>query len=315
VPGKNGIIAQTLREAESVVFANVSQDPELATFAALRRCRAGVCFPLQSGLDLHGVVVLATPSPRKPSPRHLELMRAFTNQAAIAFQNTRLYADLRAERDRIVDSDTQARTKLARNLHDGPAQAVSSIAMRLEFAHRLIDADPAQAKSEIDAIREAALKTSKDIRNLLFTLRPLALESNGLSAALNQLAQRLRETDRLPLTMDAGNIGPDLDITVAETVFAIIEEAITNARKHAKNSPIYVRVGQQDGTLVVLVQDQGPGFDVKEVEENYAQRGSLGLANMRERAAVIGGNLLIDSEPGRGTRITLAVPWPEKVSG
>jgi len=310
IEGKRGIVAKALETGDAVIFDRVDQDPELGLFRALQLCRSGVCYPLRAGLDLYGAVVLATPAPRRPSAQHLELMRAFTSQAGIALQNTALYQKSRQEQDRIIRDDIEMRQKLARDLHDGPTQKISGLAMQLDYISKLIDKDPKEAKAELDKARTIAQQTVKEIRNALFTLRPLSLESEGLSAALEQLGQRLREVEHVPLQVVPGDFGTDLDPKIATTVFAIIEEAIGNARKHGKGAPIQVSVQRQENSLVAIIQDQGPGFDLESVEKSYDKRASLGLRNMRERAKLIDGNLTILSALGHGTRITLVVPLP-----
>lgn len=308
IPGKQGIVARVLETGDPVPFTQVAQDPELALFSTLRRARTGVCYPLQSGLDLYGVVILATPSSQMPSEQHLRLMRAFINQAAIAFQNAQLYQNLRAERDGIIEAEVSARAKLARDLHDGPTQSMAAVAMRLDFIRLLLDRDPPQAKQEVEQAREAVMRVGKDLRGLLFTLRPLTLETHGLSAALKQYEQRLREVDGVPLDIQAGNFGTELDLNVSGTVFAIIEEAVNNARKHAGGAPIHVNVQLQGDTLVATVRDEGPGFDTTAVSTNYSERGSLGMVNMRDRARLVEGKFSVESAPGRGTRVSLVVP-------
>lgn len=312
VPGREGVIAEALTSGDPVPFTKIANDPELKQFSTLRRTRSGVCYPLQSGLDVYGVVILATPSTQMPTEQHLRLMRAFVNQAAIAFQNAQLYQHLRVERDRIIEAEALARAKLARDLHDGPTQTVAALAMRLDFVRLLLDRDQNQAKQELEQAREAVMRVGKDMRGLLFTLRPLSLEAQGLSAALKQYEQRLRENDNIAIDIQAGNFGTDLDINVAGTVFAIVEEAVNNARKHAPGAPVHVSVQKQGDVLVATIRDEGPGFDANTVTSTYSERGSLGLVNMRDRARLVDGNFTLESAPGRGTRVTLAVPLAER---
>jgi signal transduction histidine kinase len=311
-----GILAEAFETGEAIVFERVDQDPELSALGSLLRCRAGVCYALGAGLDLYGAIVLATPAPRRPSHDHLELMQAFVSQAGIAFQNAKLYEASRKEQDQIIQSDNEMRQKLARDLHDGPTQKIAGLVMQLEYIKHLLDTNPTEAKAEIDKARAVAQQATKEIRTALFTLRPLALESKGLSAAVEQFGTRLRETENLPIQVVPGEFGTELDANFATTVFAIIEEAVGNARKHANHAPIFVSLQRKDNSLIAVVQDQGPGFDVDLVEQSYDKRASLGLQNMRERARLIDGNLTIVSAPGQGTRVTLAAPIPPpKISG
>lgn len=312
IPGKEGVVAQALRVGDAVVFESVENDPELAGFTALVRCNSGVCYPLQAGLEQYGVVVLASPAPRRPSDQHLDLMRAFTNQAALAFQNARLYQNLRAEHDQIIQNENEMRQKLARDLHDGPTQKVAALAMQLDYISRLLDKDVDGVRVELKKARTIALQTVKEIRTSLYALRPLALETRGLSAALEQYCQRLTESESVALQIEAGRFGTELDPNVAATVFAIVDEAVNNARKHAAGSRIRVRVYRQNESLLAVIEDNGPGFDVDRVVSSYDERSSLGLQNMRERAHLIDAELRIDSEPTRGTRVTLLVPHPDR---
>ncbi|MCL4393406.1 MAG: GAF domain-containing sensor histidine kinase [Chloroflexi bacterium] len=308
IAGKSGIVAETLKAGNPVVFDQVNNDGELGAFLALQRCRSGVCYPLQAGLDQYGVVVLATPAPRRPSPQHLDLMRAFTSQAGVAFQNAKLYQTSRLEQDRIIHSENEMRQKLARDLHDGPTQKVAGLVMQLDYISHLLDRDPGDAKQELEKARATAQQTVKEIRTALFTLRPLALETKGLSAALKQYGERLRDTERLQVIVEPGDFGSDLDLNVAATVFAIVDEAVTNARKHAHSSKIYISAERRSNALVAVVRDEGVGFDVDRVVSSYQDRSSLGLQNMHDRAMLINGELRVDSVPGKGTRITLIVP-------
>ncbi len=311
IEGKTGILAESFRTGEPVVFDQIHLDPELAQFSALQRCRSGVCYPLRAGVELYGAVILTSPAPRRPSPQHLELMQAFTSQAGIAFQNAKLYELSRQEQHRIIHDENEMRQKVARDLHDGPTQKIAGLVMQLDYIQHLIDSNPAEAKAELAQARQIAQQATKEIRTALFILRPLALESKGLSAAVAQLGERLRETEKIPIQVVPGEFGTELDQNIASTTFAIIEEAVTNARKHGAGKPILVSLQRKENTLVAVIQDQGPGFDVEAIENAYDTRTSLGLQNMRERARLIDGNLTIMSAPGHGTRVTLVVPLPQ----
>ena len=148
---------------------------------------------------------------------------------------------------------------------------------------------------------------------MLFTLRPIILETEGLVAALNQYADNLRENDGLPVEVDAERFTDSLDVEAQGVVFAILEEAINNARKHAQAARIWVRLAVEGDLFVAQVVDNGCGFDVEAMENSYASRGSLGMINLKERAALIGGTLNIESALGKGTRVTLLVPISEEV--
>ncbi|MDH4137378.1 MAG: ATP-binding protein, partial [Anaerolineae bacterium] len=151
-----------------------------------------------------------------------------------------------------------------------------------------------------------------EIRTMLFTLRPVILETQGLVVALEQYLKRLEEEAGLVVHLEAADLGDRLDTEIEGVAFSIIEEAVTNAKKYAQARNIWVRLDFEDNLFVATVEDDGTGFDVAEVQDSYSQRGSLGLINMRERAELVEGTSTIESTIGRGTKVTLIVPLPEE---
>ncbi len=313
IKGVSGIVGRAIDSAEALIGGSPAEDPELRAFRSLAQCQSTLCVPLRAGFETYGVVLFASTKPDVYHPEHLDLLVIFCNQATIALQNATLYQSLQEERDKIIDQEEQARRKLARDLHDGPTQDIAAIAMRLNFARLLIDRDPARARVELARLEDLAHRTVKEIRSMLFTLRPIILETEGLVAAVNQYAENLRQNDNLPVEVDAEQYRDCLDSEAQGVVFAIIEEAVNNAKKHANASRIWVQLAVQGDIFVAQVVDDGKGFDVQAVEQSYSTRGSLGMLNLKERAELIGGTLTIDSVPGRGTRITLIVPIEEEI--
>lgn len=239
----------------------------------------------------------------------LDLMRTLANQAATAVANARLYQSLRAERDRIIQTQEDERKRLGRDLHDGPAQKLAQIAMSLEFAMQLVEHEPERLTDELSGIREQALSTTREIRNLLFDLRPLVLdaEDGGLVAALTHFFERFQSTPgpRIHLSADY----PDrLTHNVELTVFAIVQEAVNNVLKHANAENCWIEIRESPEKLIAIIRDDGAGFDVKQVQTDYERRGSWGLLSMVERATLIEAKLNISSHPGKGTITALEVP-------
>ena len=236
----------------------------------------------------------------------LDLLRTLAAQAATAVANAQLYLRLRSERDRIIQAQEDERKRLGRDLHDGPAQRLAQIAMSLEFAEKLVDHDPAQVRSELASIRESVTSTTREIRNLLFDLRPLVLdaENGGLVVALRHFLERFKTAPgpRLHLFADY----PErLSHNVELTVFAIIQEAVNNSVKHANASNCWIEIREYEERLVATIRDDGNGFDVQQLQDEYESRGSWGLLNMADRAALIEAKLNIGSQPSRGTVVSL----------
>jgi len=191
---------------------------------------------------------------------------------------------------------------------------MAAIAMRLNFARLLVEKDPGRAKAELERLEDLAHRTVREIRSMLFALRPVILETEGLLAAVSQYAENLRENDSLPVTVDAETYRDCLNNETQGVVFAILEEAINNARKHSQASRIWVRLSVDGDLFVADVIDNGRGFDTDAVAKGYGSRGSLGMVNLKERADLVGGTINIDSAPGRGACVTLLVPLTEDTS-
>jgi signal transduction histidine kinase len=307
--GKAGVIGLALKQAEPVFASTVTEDPELRYFVAFQEAKSVLAIPLRAGFDNYGVLVYGATDVQAFSDEHIELLTAIGTQATIAMQNAVLYKNLQNEKERIIEVEEDARKKLARDLHDGPTQTVAAIAMRVNYIRRLIETKPQSADEELQKVEELARRTTKEIRHMLFTLRPLVLETQGLSPALKQFAEKMKETHDLVVTLQLQQgVDEHLESHRQGILFYIIEEAVGNARKHAQAQNIYVRLYRRDRMVIAEIQDDGVGFDVDSVTSNYEKRGSLGMVNMRERVALVEGQLHIDSAKGKGTKISIAVP-------
>lgn len=308
--GTAGAIEQALSSTEPVIVEHIGNDTELRQFSSLHKCRSVICIPLRAGFEIYGMVILGSPRAGAYTTEHMEILTAFCNQTVVALQNAQLYHSLREEKEKIIDAEGEARKKLARDLHDGPTQSVAAIAMRLNYTKLLLGREPEKVKEELEKIEALARRTTKEIRTMLFTLRPVILETKGLVAALEHYLKRLEEEVGLAIHLEAPELGDRLDTEIEGVAFSVIEEAVSNSKKYAQARNIWVRLGFEDNLFVATVEDDGQGFDVAEVLDSYDQRGSLGLINMRERAELVEGTWTIESVIGRGTKVTLIVPLP-----
>ncbi|MEM7116858.1 MAG: GAF domain-containing sensor histidine kinase [Chloroflexota bacterium] len=308
IRGKRGVVHAALSQAEIMVTENPGSDPELRTFSGFKNCLTAVCVPLRAGFNMFGIMVIGSDTAVQFNNEHFDLFNAVADQAVIALQNAQLYQSLEEEKLRLIEADEEARKELARDLHDGPTQSIAAIAMRLNFIRALMVKDPDRSMEELEKVEKLAKKTSKEIRGMLFTLRPLVIETQGLGPAIQTVMNRLKEAGGLEMRLVGGEHGNLLNETAQGVVFSIIEEAIGNARKHADAKVVEVRLWQEENLFVADIQDDGLGFDQQSVTQNYSSRGSLGLINMRERAERIDGSLSIESRPNEGTAVRLVVP-------
>ena len=313
LPGTHGMLGRVIDEGEAQLIQDIPEDPELGRVVALRACQSAYCIPLSTGLDTYGVLLFGHRLPNYFSSARREILDMVARQVVIAIQNARLYRDLEQEKERMMSIQDEARTKLARDLHDGPTQSIAAIAMRVNYARRLVDRDPKAAADELFKIEELARRTTKEIRHMLFTLRPLVLETQGLDKALESMAEKMQETYNQNVIISTDpDIVAKLEPARQVVVFYIIEEAVNNARKHAQAEHIWVRLRSTGEDLALLeIEDDGAGFDPKTVNKNYESRGSLGMVNMRERAEFVNGYLKIESVVGKGSLISVLIPLTE----
>jgi signal transduction histidine kinase len=313
LPCQKGALAKAVEEGEPVLFGNIAADPELVQMVTLHSCNQVYCFPLRSGFSVYGLLLFGHPTPGFFNQERLDILDILSRQAVIAIQNARLYQNLADERDRMVEIHEEARKKLARDLHDGPTQSVSAIAMRVNLARIMLDKDVKKTAEELIKIEDLARRTTKEIRHMLFTLRPLILESQGLVAALQASAEKMKETfsQNVVIKVDE-KLLEEIEMGKQGVIFYLVEEAVNNARKHAQATHIWVRLQPVEREIALLeIQDDGVGFNVAEINRAYDERGSLGMVNLRERTELVNGFLNILSAPGKGTKIQVFIPLSE----
>jgi signal transduction histidine kinase len=316
-----GVAGWVAQNGEPVLINDAAQDsrfdPSIDGFRE-QETKGLLCVPLQIKGKVIGVLeVFNKAPPFEFDEEDLSVLITLAAQVAIALDNARLYNSLRAERDRILEAQESTRRELARNLHDGPVQLLAAIAMELDYLERVIRDRPESIQEEMVALRKLVRQATQDARLLLFELRPVILETQGLVPALHSYVERLERNQRFALHFDPGNFRARLDSAVAGTIFSIIQEAVNNVEKHAEASNIWIRMEEQGGNLVVSIEDDGKGFNVESVVAGYDEGASLGLLNMKERAELIDGMLTMESGPTRGkpgtlVQLRMALPRQEE---
>lgn len=309
-----GVIKEALAQAQPILVNDEDTLEEWRKLMpSLAGCRTALIMPLRGGYEVYGLLLIASNKADKYHQNDLQLMVTLTSHTIVAMQNATLYRNLLAERNKMLTAEEEVRHTLARNLHDGPAQAVASFSMQIEFIRRLLKTEPDRATAELQQLGKQAQQTSKEIRTLLYELRPLVLESQGLEAALEQYAGRFPTVPNDP-AVHFSRVGDEdirLSPSVETTIFTILQEAVNNARKHAQAKNIWLQVEYKEGFVNAVAQDDGKGFDTSAIELNYDKRGSLGMTNMRERASLVGGKVTIESKQGKGTRVMIRIPMTE----
>lgn len=238
------------------------------------------------------------------------LIQSLAGSAGIALEYVQLSEELAAERLRVVKVAEEERHRLARDLHDGVAQTLANAAISIELVTRRATSDVDGALADLVALRARLIDSQQGLRDILFALRPLALEDGGLPAAIAALAKRIDGTNGSRVEARRVESQRRLAPEVEAGAFTVIREAANNALKTGRAANVAIDVYDEPSAVVAVVEDDGQGFDVAAVLQTYAKRGSLGLMQMRESARLIGAQLSLDSSPGQGTRVRLRIPSP-----
>jgi signal transduction histidine kinase len=225
------------------------------------------------------------------------LIERFAAHAAVIVSSARLFEESRELH--VVEE----RNRLARDLHDSVNQTLFSLNLTAEAAADLIDRDPARAKEEVRKVAELAQSAIEEMRGLVFQLRPPALEADGLISTLRKhvdVARRAYGTDITFEVTGTSRLPPEVETGV----FRIVQEALNNALKHSDAASIAVELTMENGLVHAYVRDDGVGFDPRALPVRAKH---LGMTSMEERAQGLGGELAVESAPGRGTTVSLEV--------
>jgi two-component system sensor histidine kinase DegS len=199
----------------------------------------------------------------------------------------------------------QEQRRLARTIHDGPAQMLTNLALHSEIIERLIGVDDERAIQEVREMRQEALRGAEEMRQMINQFVPPGLLQRDLAEVLAEHAARLGQRYGLIVELDAAS-GLPLSDSDQATIFRIVQEALQNVLRHGNTRRAWVRMGTDGRDIVAEVADQGSGFDP--ADPALLQGGHLGITGMRERAELAGGSLQVESRPGTGTRVELRLP-------
>ena len=215
---------------------------------------------------------------------------------------------------RIVEAQEAERSRLAQEVHDGPAQALANSIFQVEYIERVIESDPLLARTELRFLRELLRRELGDVRAFISQLRPPMLDHLGLDGAIDDTVEHMRALTGLEITTDLGASADGLNDAQRTVALRVAQEALQNVRKHAAATKVTVAThDEQAGEWVLEVRDDGRGFDVGAV----AARGrrNFGLQFMRERAELIGARLDVRSRPEGGTVVRLTIPAGDAIGG
>jgi len=204
----------------------------------------------------------------------------------------------------IIQAQESERQRLSRQMHDGPAQALSNFILQTEIAMRLLDVDAAQAREELTNLKASAMSTFQKVRNFIFELRPMMLDDLGLAPTIKRYADTFKDQSNLEVNVTISGQERRLQSYVEVMIFRALQELLGNAGRHSQATMVKVFLDMGESSVKVNVDDNGKGFD----PEILKQGNSLGLNLIRDRVEMLGGTFELDSMLGKGTRITFSIP-------
>jgi signal transduction histidine kinase len=315
--GHSGIVAAT---GQPLISEDCPNDPRNAY--AKRDGELGIVtylgLPIKSRDEVIGVLTFNTTSPRHYTSDDVAYLTSFADQAAVAIENARLFEQVRTGRERLqilsrrmVEVQEGERRHIARELHDQIGQVLTAVKINLQAMQRLRGKGPLSVAvgDNIGTVERAI----QEVRNLSLDLRPSVLDDLGLVPALRSYVDRQAQRAGfvVQFVADPPELRAPSDIETA--CFRVAQEALTNVVRHAQARRVRAEVRHRGAGLELLVQDDGVGFDLAAARKQASPEASLGLLGMEERVQLMGGQIVMESAPGRGTTIRVRFPLTSPV--
>lgn len=311
--GPHGITVAVARSGEAIYLPDVSRDARYVS--GHPKTRSELCVPLKIGERVIGVLNAESGKLDAFDQDDWRLFSALADQAALAIENARLFETVRQQREqlrtlavRLAEAEETERQRLARELHDQVGRNLTALSINLSLVQTQMSEETADlVRFHLDDSLALIGQTVECIRSVMADLRPPVLDNHGVVAALRWYGSQIASRTGITVTVRGEEPAPRLDPLVETALFRIAQEALTNVVKHAQATQGTITLEIDDGTVRLIVADNGIGFDPAHLAVPE-EHGGWGLLSMTERARAVGGNCRIESHPGRGTRVVVEVP-------
>jgi two-component system, NarL family, sensor histidine kinase DegS len=207
---------------------------------------------------------------------------------------------------RVIQTEEAVRQGLVRKMHDSVASSISNFILQAEICQRFFDVNPDRARTELNALKSSAGTTFSNVKDFIFDLRPMMLDDLGVVPTLRRYAESFQEKNGIPVPITVTGVERRLESHIEVTVFRNVQELLQNALNHAQANQIQVQVDMGQDQVTAVVEDNGSGFNVDDILNGSTK--TIGLATLRERTEMLGGELNIQSNLGQGTRIEFSIP-------
>ncbi|NJD59616.1 MAG: hypothetical protein C3F13_05290 [Anaerolineales bacterium] len=204
----------------------------------------------------------------------------------------------------IIQAQEAERGRLARKMHDGPAQALSNFILQTEIAMRLFDIDQAKAKEELAGVKTTASSTFQKVRDFIFDLRPMMLDDLGLVPTITRYVETFKEQSGIEVRLVTTGMEQRFESYVEVMIFRAIQELLANIALHSQASQVILQIDSSTEGMRVSLEDNGKGFDVDKAQE----KGGMGLKVIRDRVQMLGGSVEVHSTVGHGAHVLFQIP-------
>jgi len=213
---------------------------------------------------------------------------------------------------RVIQTEEAVRQGLVRKMHDSVASSISNFILQAEICQRFFDVNPDRARTELNALKSSAGTTFSNVKDFIFDLRPMMLDDLGVIPTLRRYAESFQEKNGVPVPITVTGVERRLESHIEVTVFRNVQELLQNAMSHAQATQIQVQVDMGQEQVTAVVEDNGSGFNVDDTLNGNNK--TIGLATLRERTEMLGGELNIHSNIGQGTRVEFSIPIADEAS-
>jgi len=215
---------------------------------------------------------------------------------------------------KILEAQENERKRIARDIHDGPAQHMANVVMKVDICKKVIERDLEEGFRELEDLKESVKVALKEVRNIIFDLRPMSLDDLGLNQTIEQTVKIISEETGLHIELKLKPMEMEIESIIQVAIYRIIQEIFNNIKKHAKASGVVVRLDYGTKYLMLMITDDGIGFNVEETLERVKTRGSsYGLIGILDRVNQLQGEINIDSSKGKGTVYKVKLPINREV--
>lgn len=210
---------------------------------------------------------------------------------------------------KIIQSQENERIRVARDIHDGPAQSMSNLVLKAELISMLFDRDLDRAREELQDFKYLVRKNLKDVRKIIYDLSPMSLDDLGLVPTLQKYCYDFDKESNINVNLQISNLNMKIKYIIELAIFRIIQEALNNIKKHSKADNVIIKIKKIEDNIEIYIKDDGIGFDMDNLKSNLSKDSGFGVFGMIERANHLNGKMNVESSIGVGTTLTITVPF------